>query len=227
MHLRNHGISFKEKIENFKGKSLDKIRAKLHGIEGRYSKRYLIQIFGLLPEPIRPKSRKSFKAYDGVNNIFNLAYETLSWKVHRVLIKAKLEPYLGFLHSVQHGKPSLVCDFIELYRYLIDDFLIEYCRKLRPNDFILKTENSTKKKIGKREYLNNQLTRKLMTRLEVLFESQVEIPRMKVGKKQTIETLVNEEALLLAKYLRNEKYRWIPRMLNLSPNARALDAPLK
>lgn len=42
----------------------------------------------------------------------------------KALMKAKLEPYLGFLHSIQHGKPSLVCDFQELYRYLIDDFLI-------------------------------------------------------------------------------------------------------
>jgi hypothetical protein len=27
--------------------------------------------------------------------------------------------------------------------------------------------------------------------------------RMKIGKKQTIETLINEEALLLSKYLRS------------------------
>jgi CRISPR-associated protein Cas1 len=102
------------------------------------------------------------QAYDGTNNIFNLAYEMLSWKVHRALIKAKLEPYLGFLHSVQYGKPSLVCDFMELYRYLIDDFLVDYCRKLKPKDFIVKSENSTRKKIGKREYLNSKQTRKLI-----------------------------------------------------------------
>jgi hypothetical protein len=35
-------------------------------------------------------------------------------------------------------------------------------------------------------------------------ESIVETPRIKVGKMQTIETLINEEALLLAKYLRKE-----------------------
>ena len=40
---------------------------------------------------------------------------------------------------------------------------------------------------------------------------EVEIPRIKVGKKQTIETLINEEALLLAKFLRNERIDWIPR----------------
>jgi len=210
--LRNHGFSYKEKVNNSQGESLDKIRAGLHGIEGRYSKRYFDQIFQLLPEPIRPESRKNFKAYDGTNNIFNLAYEMLSWKVHRALVKAKLEPYLGFLHSKQYGKPSLVCDFTELYRYLIDDFLIEYCRKLKPRDFIVKTENLARKKKGKRQYLNNQRTRELITKLNSLFESYVDIPRMKVGKRQSIETLINEEALYLGKYLRDERKGWAPRI---------------
>jgi CRISPR/Cas system-associated endonuclease Cas1 len=55
--------------------------------------------------------------------------------VHRTLVNAKLEPYLGFLHSLQVGKPSLVCDFEELYRYLMDDFVIQYCQDLRKRDF--------------------------------------------------------------------------------------------
>ena len=45
-----------------------------------------------------------------------------------------------------------------------------------------------------------------------LNESKVEIPRIKVGKRQNIETLINEEVLLLAKFLRNEKETWIPRI---------------
>jgi CRISPR/Cas system-associated endonuclease Cas1 len=62
-----------------------------------------------------PPSRKAtFLAYDGMNNTFNLAYEVLKWKVHAAIVKAKLEPYLGFLHSAQFGKPSSVCDFQEL-----------------------------------------------------------------------------------------------------------------
>ena len=38
------------------------------------------------------------------------------------------------------GKPSLVCDFQELYRYLIDDFLIDRCQKLHKNDFVFVTD---------------------------------------------------------------------------------------
>ncbi len=41
---------------------------------------------------------------------------------------------------------------------------------------------------------------------------KVQIQRIKVGKWKTIETLINEEALLFAKYLRNEKRDWLPRV---------------
>ena len=49
-----------------------------------------------------------------------------------------------------------------------------------------------------------------MDQLNDLFESFVEIPSIKVGNRQTIETLINEESLLLAKYLRDEV--WNPRI---------------
>jgi len=40
----------------------------------------------------------------------------------------------------------------------------------------------------------------------------VEISRIRAGNRQSIETLINEEALLLAKFLRNELKKWIPRI---------------
>jgi len=50
-----------------------------------------------------------------------------------------------------------------------------------------------------------------MNKLDVHFQSTVEISRIKVENKQTIETLINEEELLFAKYLRNEIGYWVPR----------------
>lgn len=52
----------------------------------------------------------------------------------------------------------------------------------------------------------------MMKKLDEFFLSRVEIPAMRHGKRQAIETLINEEALLLAKYLRNENKTWIPRI---------------
>jgi len=147
-----------------------------------------------------------------VNNTFNLAYEFLKWKVHIAIVKAKLEPYPGFLHSVQFGKPSLVCDFQELYRYLIDDFVVQYCQALNKRDFITNTERLSRSKRGKREYLNDVQTPAMKKSLNRYLKSPVGIPRIKVGKRQTVETLIKEKALLPAKYPRNETLRWKPRI---------------
>jgi hypothetical protein len=40
----------------------------------------------------------------------------------------------------------------------------------------------------------------------------VDVERIKVGNKQTIYTMICEEALLFAKFLRNERKEWIPRL---------------
>ena len=194
---------------------LDVFRKKLNGIEGKFTELYFKQIFGLLPEKLRPEKRKKFKAYDGTNNIFNLTYEVLQWRIHRAVIKAKLEPYLGFLHSVQYGKPSLVCDLQELYRYLVDDFVIGFCQDLKDRDFTVKSESFSRKRKGKREYLNDVETRRMMREFERYFESKVEIPLIRHGERQRLETLINEETLLLAKYLREENTNWSPRIASV------------
>lgn len=76
----------------------------------------------------------------------------------------------------------------------------------------MKYEVLSRHKIGKREFLNDCDSRGLMTGLNKYFETIIEIPRIRVGKWQTVETLINEEALLFAKYLRNESKMWIPRI---------------
>ena len=87
----------------------------------------------------------------------------------------------------------------------------------------MKTEDMSRNKKGKRVYLNDAQTRDLMKQLNKFFESYVEIPRMRVGKKQTIETLINEEALLLGKYLRNESKSWISREPILPSKVKEVD----
>lgn len=201
-------------VNSLKETDLVMLRRKLMHIEGKHSEYYFNQIFQLFPEKLRPTNRKTFHAYDGINNTFNLAYRLLFWKCYRALIKAHLETHLGFLHSLHQEKPSLVCDFQELYRYLIDEFLIQYCQKLKPKDFIAKSE-TWNNKTSKRIYLNNAETRDLMLKLNDYFRCMVKIPRIMRGEKQEFETLINEEALLFAQYLRNEKQTWKPRIAEL------------
>jgi hypothetical protein len=41
--------------------------------------------------------------------------------------------------------------------------------------------------------------------LNEYFQKKVSIPRARIGEQQEIKTLINEEALLFAKYVRNER----------------------
>ena len=51
--------------------------------------------------------------------------------------------------------------------------------------------------------------------LNLFFDRMINVERIKVGNWQTIDTLISEEALLFAKYLRNERKEWIPRCIVL------------
>jgi hypothetical protein len=116
---------------------------------------------------------------------------------------------------MQKGEPSLICDFQDLYPYLIDDFLIERCQKLHKKDFVFVTDFMTHLKMGKRIHLCELETNELAEDLNLLFDHIIEIPRIRHGGRQTLDTLINEEAYLLAKFLRNEKQTWIPRIVSL------------
>jgi CRISPR/Cas system-associated endonuclease Cas1 len=123
---------------------------------------------------------------------------------------------LGFLHSKQLGKLSLVCDLQELYRYLIDYYLIERCHTLRKKGFVLVTDFMMHLKMGKKIHLCEFEADSLAEGLNSLFDRMVDLARIKHGNRQTIDTLISDEALLLAKYLRKERKNWDPRLVSLS-----------
>ena len=52
----------------------------------------------------------------------------------------------------------------------------------------------------------------VLDELNKFFESRVEIKRIRNRGHQTLETLISEEALLFAKYLRGEYKTWKPRV---------------
>jgi len=83
----------------------------------------------------------------------------------------------------------LICDFQELYRYLVEGFVIQFCRNLQKRDFVMKTEDFSAKRKGKREYLNDSLTHRsgLIKSLNEYFKTKVEIPRIRVGKRKKLK----------------------------------------
>ena len=91
-------------------------------------------------------------------------------------------------------------------------FLIQCCNGIGKKTFVTKYESLSRKKIGNMEFLYDCDSKDLMQGLNRFSESILGIPRIRVGKRQTFETLISEGALLLAKYLRDERKDWNPRI---------------
>jgi len=64
---------------------------------------------------------------------------------------------------------------------------------------------------GKRQHLSDAKTREMLKKLNRCFEYMIESP-IRIGNRQTIAALVDEETLLLAKFPRDERQSRLPRM---------------
>ena len=100
--------------------SLKDNMGRIMGLEGNSAKVYFTILSLLLPEKYRYLGRSSRPAKDVFNACLNYGYGILYGKVERALVIAGLDPYIGLLHTDNYNKKSLVYDFIEPYRILIE-----------------------------------------------------------------------------------------------------------
>jgi len=71
-------------------------------------------------------------------------------------------------------------------------------------------------RMGKKIHLCDYETDSLAEDLSRLFDRKVELARIRQGNKQTIDTLISEEATLLGMYLKKEKAYLCPRLVSLA-----------
>jgi CRISPR-associated protein Cas1 len=98
--------------------TVDEQRATLMGLEGAAGRAYFVCLRQLVPEEYRFTGRSRQPALDPFNAMLNYAYGVLYSRVERALILAGLDPFVGFLHTDNYNKRSLVFDMIEPFRIL-------------------------------------------------------------------------------------------------------------
>jgi CRISP-associated protein Cas1 len=100
--------------------TLDDQRGRLMGLEGSAGRAYFGCLGQLVPEAYRFTGRSRQPATDGFNAMLNYGYGVLYSMVDRACICAGLDPFLGYLHTDNYNKPSLVFDIIEPFRILAE-----------------------------------------------------------------------------------------------------------
>ncbi|RLB06326.1 MAG: CRISPR-associated endonuclease Cas1 [Deltaproteobacteria bacterium] len=97
----------------------------LRGYEGSASAMYFEGFArGLLGNEVGFEKRVRRPPTDPVNALLSLGYTLLLNSVMNAVCMVGFDPYLGTLHAVEYGRPSLVLDLMEEWRPLVVDTLV-------------------------------------------------------------------------------------------------------
>jgi len=114
----------------------------LRGLEGAATRIY----YGTFRRLIRNESftfnvRNRRPPLDPINAMLSFVYTLLTNEVLSAIKACGLDPYLGSLHEVSYGRPSLACDLVEEYRSFLGDRLVLGLinrKAVKPEDFIFR-----------------------------------------------------------------------------------------
>jgi len=112
----------------------------LRGYEGRASVLYFEGFAkGFLSDEFSFEKRVRRPPTDPVNALLSLGYTLLFNSVMAAVEMAGFDPYVGSLHSIEYGRPSLPLDLMEEWRPIIIDTLVLgviNLKTLRQEDFV-------------------------------------------------------------------------------------------
>lgn len=138
--------------QTYEGQPIETCRNQLLGIEGSLSRMYFQSLQAFLPEQFKFEKRSRRPATDYFNAALNYLYGMTYSIVESGVFAKGLDPFIGFMHTDNYQKTSLVFDLIEPIRPIIDNILLEMCTKniLNETHFIQKQQGFWVSKKGKR-----------------------------------------------------------------------------
>ena len=77
-----------------------------------------------MPEEFAFGERSRRPPRDPANSLLSLAYTLLAKECESALLVAGLDPYVGYLHEVRYGRPSLALDLMEEFRSVLADSVV-------------------------------------------------------------------------------------------------------
>ncbi len=205
-YIRDYGSNTKIEsaaiaLESFKRDALKtNDSSSLMGAEGMAANRY----FGVFPllmtqqqDSFSFSGRNRRPPKDPVNAMLSMAYTLICNDIVAALETVGLDPYVGFLHSLRPGRPSLALDMTEELRaYMGDRFVLSLInrRQITPNDFLYQGESGvTLTDNGRKTFLTAWQTRKKETLIHPY-----------LNEKIPVGLIPHAQAMLMARYVRGE-----------------------
>ncbi|QOJ78819.1 CRISPR-associated endonuclease Cas1 [Infirmifilum lucidum] len=126
---------------------------------------------------------------DPFNMALNYGYGVLYARCERALLLVGLDPYAGFMHSMKSGQRTLVYDFIEQFRPVVDKALVFARPDVSVSNGVMDRES------------RRRVAQVVMRALEK------EVPYL--NGKATVDDVIVRKASELARYLRGELQEYV------------------
>lgn len=91
------------------------------GVEGAAASIYFEAFGKMLRKELRFEKRQRRPPKDPVNALLSLGYTLIGNEMHSMVCAVGFDPYIGFFHGIDYGRPSLALDLIEPFRHAIID----------------------------------------------------------------------------------------------------------
>lgn len=98
--------------------------AAMLGIEGTAARAYFDALMKFNRSPFTWQGRNRRPPKDPLNALLSLMYTFVLQEIGGLLESFGLDPYIGFLHQPDYGRPSLALDLLEVFRAPVADRLV-------------------------------------------------------------------------------------------------------
>ncbi len=142
-YVRNHPEKdFSRYIVNLK-KNLVSLARKgslsaIRGVEGRSSAIYFEAFGKMFRKELQFSKRSRRPPTNPINSLLSLGYILITNEIFSIVSAIGFDPYIGYLHEMDYGRPSLALDLVEEFRQpIIDTFTLRLINKkiLSESDF--------------------------------------------------------------------------------------------
>ena len=171
-------------------------REELLGFEGDAARRYFAGLRLGFTGTIGFDGRARRPPPDPANALLSFGYVLLANVLASLLEACGFDPYLGFMHTVRSGRPSLALDLLEELRHpVVDRFVLRVCNRgqLRPEHFETDTERG-----------GMRLTRKGMRIFFRTWEAFMDAPLPGIGEGMSPEEVLRRQVEHLAAHVRDQ-----------------------
>ena len=180
----------------------DSAMGSLQGLEGAGSAAYFGVFNRLLRHDLGFQRRVRRPPTDPVNALLSFGYTLLMNNVLSAVSQVGMDPYVGYLHSSQYGKPALALDLMEEFRTPVVDSVVVTVI----NNRIIQAEHFAEQLGAYR--LSDAGRRRFLEAFEERLATSIEHPIF--GYKATYRRCLELQARLVAKLVMGEIDQYAP-----------------